>query len=86
VINLPQELLFSTLDEAEKKVKELRQPPQECRLKVNKDEVKLKLRTKKTLYTLVFRKENTGASNNEDLKKIASDFATKIGCPSIKEI
>lgn len=83
---MPYEILFSNLEEAEKKVKELAVVPQECRLKVNKEEVKLKLRSKRTLYTLVFKKENTGATSAEDLKKIATDFATKIGCSSVKEL
>ncbi|MEM0197397.1 MAG: hypothetical protein QXK13_00495 [Fervidicoccaceae archaeon] len=83
---MPQEILFSSLEEAEKKIKDLSITPQECRIKVGKKGVKLKLRTKKILYTLVFRAENTGSSSIEDIKKAASELATKIGCSSIKEL
>jgi hypothetical protein len=86
VEDLPHEIIFSSLEEAEKKVKQLSVTFQECRLKTDRDEVKLKLRTKRTLYTLVFKKENTGAGSPEELKKMATDFATKIGCSSVKEL
>lgn len=83
---MPHEILFSNVDEAEKKVREIGAQIQECRLKVGKEEVKLKLRTKRTLYTLVLKRENTGAGSIEDLKKVATELATRLGCPSVKEI
>ncbi|AFH43070.1 hypothetical protein IOK49_04720 [Fervidicoccus fontis] len=83
---MPYEVLFKNLDEANEKVKKLVKEPDLCLIKVNKENVKLKIRDKNKLYTLVFSKENVGVSSVEELKKVATDIATKISCKETKEL
>lgn len=80
---MPYEIVFKDYDEAAGKVKSRVKDIEECRIKVNKDNIKLKIRGKKELLTLVFKKDG---SNIEELKKSVAELATKLGCKELKEI
>ncbi len=83
---MPYEILFNTIEEAVEKVKTKIKEAEECRIKENKDNIKVKIRTKKQLYTLVFTPEKLGVKDVSELKSIVDDFTAKINCKNKIEI
>lgn len=79
---MPYEILYNSLDELEKKLEGIKEKGvkiEKCIIKVNKDNVKLKIRAKHTLYTAVLDEERTG-KNKDELEQISKELAKKIGC------
>ena len=83
---MPQEIKYNDINEAIEVAKEIAKRASECRIKVNKKNVKLKLRTKKKLYTIVLTPEKLGLSSIEEVKNKAREIANTIGCTNIVEI
>ena len=82
VIVLPHEILFSNINEALEKTRSVTGGLLECRVKYNRDNIKVKLRTRRRLYTLVLTLDNTGVNDFDSLKNIVDEFLSKIECPS----
>ncbi len=83
---MPQEIRYNDVNEAIEKAKELVKRAKECRIKVNKDNVKLKIRTKKRLYTIVLTPDKLGLKSIDELRNKVKEIASSIGCPSVVEI
>jgi hypothetical protein len=85
VSDMPEEILYANLDDLLAKLKKLVERSEECRIKVNKDNVKLKVRTKRKLYTAVLISEKAGVPK-EALADKAKELASSAGCKNIVEI
>jgi hypothetical protein len=83
---MPYQILFDNIEEAVEKVKQKAHAIEECRVKNNKDNIKIKVRTKRTLYTLVLTPENTGTSSIDEVKGMVDSILEKIGCPKRVDI
>ena len=83
---MPYQILFDNIDEAVEKVKQKVHSMEECRVKINKNNVKIKIRTRKRLYTLVLTPDNTGASSIDEVKGVVDSILEKIGCPKRVDI
>ncbi len=83
---MPEEIIYNNIDEAVEKVKKKTTNIIECRVKVNRDNVKVKVRSKKKLYTIVLDKEITGIENIDELKKTAEEIVSKLGCQENKVV
>lgn len=79
---MPAEILYSNLDELSDRLKKLNSPIIECRLKINKENIKLKIRTKRRLYTAVLTPEKTGI-DMKSLEERAREMASLIGCEDV---
>ncbi len=82
---MPEEILFKDLEELKEKVKPLIERTIECRIKWNKNNAKLKFRTKRKLFTAVLTPENTG-STIETFREKVKKLAEELGCKDIVEI
>jgi len=76
---VPAELLYDDVGNLLEQLKALAERSEECRIKVNKKNVKLKVRTKRRLYTAVLTPEKTGVSLENLLSK-AQELASQAGC------
>ncbi len=79
---MPYEIIYNSLDELEKKLEEIKTRGikiEKCIIKLNRDNVKLKIRAKHMLYTAVLDKKRTG-KNKDELEQISKELAKKIGC------
>jgi len=83
---MPYELTYSSEAEIKEKIELLKKrgvKVEECIIKVNKNNVKLKIRAKRTLYTIVLSPEKI-AGGVEELKAKAQEYASLIGCEEPK--
>ena len=83
---MPEEILFNSLSELVEKAKELVKRSVECRIKYNKNNVKIKFRTKRKLYTAVLTPEKAGVSNTAELREKAKSIVESLGCKEVREI
>uniref|UniRef100_A0A7J3ZLZ6 Uncharacterized protein n=1 Tax=Fervidicoccus fontis TaxID=683846 RepID=A0A7J3ZLZ6_9CREN len=83
---MPEEILFSSISELVERSKEIVKRSIECRIKYNKDNVKIKFRTKRKLYTAVLTAEKAGVSDVKELKEKAKKIAEELGCKEMREI
>lgn len=82
---MPQEVLYKDYNDLLERLKAIAaRGLQECRVKVNKDNVKLKLRTRRRLYTVVLRADRV--SDVQALKQRAQEIAKQIGCTKVVEV
>lgn len=82
---MPKEILYENVDALLNELKKIVEKSLECRIKINKDNVKLKIKTKRKLYTAVLTPERVGVSIDA-LKEKARELATQVGCKNINEI
>jgi len=83
---LPEEVYYSSIDDLLPKLRTLAERASECRIKKSNDAVKLKLRTRRRLYTAVLTREKAGASSVDELFEKAKELAEKAGCKSVAVI
>lgn len=82
---MPEEILYANLEDLLNQLRKLVERSVECRVKVNKDNVKLKVKTRRKLYTAVLTPEKTGTPL-EALRSKAKELASSAGCKNIVEI
>ncbi len=84
---MPEEIRwYGGLDKVLERTRELASRAIECRLKWNKDNAKIKIRTKRKLYTLVLTPERLGTSSEEEFKAKVKEIADSLNCPKLTEI
>lgn len=82
---MPEEILYINVDDLLAKLKKLVERSEECRIKVNRDNVKLKVKTKRKLYTAVLTPEKIGVPKEALITK-AKELASSAGCKNVVEI
>lgn len=89
MLALPYEILFSTLEELKEKLRSIKNKGikvEECYVKVNKDNVKFKVRTRRILYTAVLKPDQLG-KKLEELKEMAvGELGSEVGCSEVKTL
>jgi len=85
---MPYEILYESIEDIENKLRSLKEKGvkiEDCIIKINKNNVKFKIRSKNTLYTIVLSPDKLGR-NVEELKGLAEELSKTIDCGEPKTL